>query len=310
MICVIALIVFGVLGIFSASHRIIAKEAFECVFRRLTLRKCETGLDKRLKAQITGKLMKGWPSLGRQIYKHFELISWMFLILLLVSIFFAGQGIYRFAVYGNCNGTDSNEFCIFDPLNTFGNDEPDICAAPGTDKDKELILTGDFSENPYLGNADAKVTVIEFGCYACPNTKAVVPVVEDILNEFGDEIKLVYVDFPLENHEFAFESAMAANCVWMNEPELYWDYHSQLFNRQDGLSLEILNQAAEDVDVNMEAFNTCMDEEQSKDIVYSDYQKGLDSNIYGTPTFFINEEPLVGVVTFKEFKKIIKSHLE
>jgi len=52
MICVVALIVFGILGIFSAKYRVIAKEAFDCVFRKITLRKCDSRLDSRLKSEI------------------------------------------------------------------------------------------------------------------------------------------------------------------------------------------------------------------------------------------------------------------
>ena len=68
MICFIAMIVFGILGIFSAKYRIIAKEAADCVFKRLTLRKCDSGLDKRLKNQISGKLAKKKPKLARFLY--------------------------------------------------------------------------------------------------------------------------------------------------------------------------------------------------------------------------------------------------
>lgn len=116
MICIIALIVCGILGIFSLKYRIIAKEAFDCVFKRLTFRKCTTGLDKRLKAQITGKLMSRSPKLGESLYQNFEIISWFFTILLVVSIAWSGYSMYNFILYGNCNGKDSTEFCIFNGL--------------------------------------------------------------------------------------------------------------------------------------------------------------------------------------------------
>ena len=116
MICVIALVVFGILGIFSATHRKVALEAFDCVFRRVTLRKCETGLDKRLKSQITGKLMIKRPKLARFTFRHFEAISWFFTILMVVSIIYSGLGIYNFAMYSNCNGEDSQEACVYDGL--------------------------------------------------------------------------------------------------------------------------------------------------------------------------------------------------
>lgn len=112
MICLIALFVFGVLSIFSVSRRTIAKEAFDCVFRRITLRPCTTGLDKRLKSQITGRLMRRSPRVAGRVYKHFELISWFFTILLITSLLFSGRGIYYLVRYGNCNGPQGG-ICIF-----------------------------------------------------------------------------------------------------------------------------------------------------------------------------------------------------
>ena len=124
MICLIALLVFGILGIFSATHRKIALEAFDCVFRRLTIRKCTSGLDKRLKSQITGKLMKKSPKIARFTYRNFELISWFFTIILILSLVYTGIGAYNFAMYGNCNGENSQKACIYQGLvNNFENHE-------------------------------------------------------------------------------------------------------------------------------------------------------------------------------------------
>jgi len=116
MICLIALLVFGVLGIFSAAHRKIALEAFECVFKRVTLRPCDSGLDKRLKSQITGKLVKRNLRLAKFIFRHFEAISWVFTILLIGSIIYSGISIYNLAVHGNCNGKNSQEACVYNEI--------------------------------------------------------------------------------------------------------------------------------------------------------------------------------------------------
>ena len=112
MICIIALVVFGILGIFSVRYRTIAKEAFDCVFRRMTFRPCTSGLDTRLKSQITGRLMKRSPRIAGQVYKHFELISWFFTILMIASLILSAQGIYFLVRYGNCNGQQGG-ICIF-----------------------------------------------------------------------------------------------------------------------------------------------------------------------------------------------------
>lgn len=141
MICIIALVVCGILGIFSLKYRIIAKEAFDCVFRRLTFRKCTSGLDARLKAQITGNLMKRSPKIATATYKHFEIISWFFTVLLIASLIWTGYGAYNFIVYGNCNGEDSTEFCVFNGL--AGHKEiVEQATSCGCINTQECILTG------------------------------------------------------------------------------------------------------------------------------------------------------------------------
>lgn len=53
MLCLAALVVFSILGIFSASYRPLAREAFNCVFRKMTLRSCNTGFDQKIKTKLT-----------------------------------------------------------------------------------------------------------------------------------------------------------------------------------------------------------------------------------------------------------------
>lgn len=112
MICLIVLIVAGILGIFSASQRKLAKEAFHCVFRQTTFRKCNSGMDVRIKSSLVAKLMRFSPNSAKVVYRHFGLLSWIFTILMVVSFIWSGFLVYNIVVYNNCNGPDPSEFCI------------------------------------------------------------------------------------------------------------------------------------------------------------------------------------------------------
>jgi hypothetical protein len=127
MICLIALVVFGILGIFSAAYRKVAREAFDCVFRRITLRKCETGLDQRIKSKMTSKL-SNIPRLARFFYRHFEAISWFFTILMIVSLIFSVQSVYNLAVHGTCDPNSPGECVISYKKAPCTNEN---CAQPG-----------------------------------------------------------------------------------------------------------------------------------------------------------------------------------
>ena len=128
MICIIAMIVFGIISIFSASYRPIAKESFDCVFRRVTLRKCQSGLDIKLKTKLVGKIMNKSPTLAKPVYKYFEMFSWLFVIITIVSLFFTGQAVYNLVVYDNCAGPNANpEDCIFVPDSIIVDCEDPLC---------------------------------------------------------------------------------------------------------------------------------------------------------------------------------------
>ncbi len=308
MICIIALIIFGILGIFSASQRKIAAEAFDCVFRKLTFRKCHTGLDVRLKGQVTGRLMKGSPKAGRFIYKHFETISWIFTILLIASIAYSAFSAYNYIVYGNCTG-EEDKFCIFDP-----HQSPEISGVNGQScqvsdyEDKEIYLVAptELSEH-YLGSPDAKVDFIEFGCYSCEYTRDAQETVEKILNEFGQDIKFYYFHFPLHGHEDSKNSAMATECA--REQGKFWEYHTLIFQDND-LSIPSLQARAQTIELNMTEFNTCLSTNSTWQKIREDIKMGGDSNLYGTPTFFINEETFVGPQKYSKLKKIIEKNLK
>lgn len=116
MPCLLAVVVFGIMGIFSATHRDIAREALDCVFKRIRFKPCESGLDKRLKSQVIGKLMKRSPRIAGFGFRYFEVISWVFTILMFGSMIWSGMSVYRFAMYGNCHGANSQEECDFNGL--------------------------------------------------------------------------------------------------------------------------------------------------------------------------------------------------
>ncbi|MFA5357560.1 MAG: hypothetical protein WC308_01415 [archaeon] len=120
MICLIALPIFGILAIFSAKYRAFFKEAADCVFRKATLRKCNTSFDKKMRVKISAKVSKANKPLGSFTFKHFEALSWLLTALMIISIIYSGYvaytGIYNWTTYGNCNGPNSNEVCAYNSI--------------------------------------------------------------------------------------------------------------------------------------------------------------------------------------------------
>lgn len=315
MICLIAMVVFGLLGIFSIKYRVIAKEAFDCVFKRITLRKCTTGLDKRLKSQITGKLMKKSPKTGKFIYKHFEIISWFFTILLIASLIQSGVSGYNFVKYGNCNGKQSDEFCIFDPLGARSENpllestQSGSCSVDGNVVDNDDLITPEIGQSASFGNKDSKLKIIEFGCYVCEYTKLAEDVYESVRNNFKDDIEFVFKHYPVHHHVGSFKAAIASECVRLQSVEKFWEYHKKIMDNHEPIKNKLLVDFAEDIEIDIEDFYTCLIENKTKTMINNDIYHGKKSNIYGTPTVFIGDEVIVGPKDYFEVSKIIKDKI-
>ena len=307
MICLVALLVFGVLAIFSASYRPLAKEAFDCVLRKVTFRKCKTNLDERLKSQLTGKLMVKSPKVASFTYKHFVIISWLFTILLIGSMAYSAYSVYNYTQYGNCYGPeDTGAFCPLTVLSgeTNSNFESDYTGP---------IIFPNADDDPFIGPEDAKVTIIEFGCYMCPYTKKAEPIVKELLNTYEGKIKFVFRDFPLQQHGETKLHAMAADCA--NDQGKFWEYHDELFAYQEECRNSTDHKAmvmsfAENINLDIPQFEACLDSNKYLSEIEKDIEDGKKAKIYGTPTFFINNRTIVGPKPIKAFKEIIDEELK
>ena len=110
VLCIVSLFVFGILGIFSAKYRGLAREAFRCTFNIVTLRPCEAGLDQKIKMGIVTRT-SAYPQLSGFIYRHYGTISSAFTIIFLASLLTAAYGLYNYLLYGSCD--PSGGACLF-----------------------------------------------------------------------------------------------------------------------------------------------------------------------------------------------------
>ena len=101
-LCLVALVVFSVMSIWSAKYRRLAKETFKCVTRTLTLSPCDMAFEQRVKARVTAKLLNLNPALARTFYQNFRIFAWAFTATFFVSLFLTARSFYNYAVYGSC----------------------------------------------------------------------------------------------------------------------------------------------------------------------------------------------------------------
>jgi len=305
MICLIALVVFGILGIFSATHRQYAKEAFDCVFRRMTLRKCQTGFDQRMKAKITGKLMNKNQRIAGFVFKHFELISWLFTLSLFLSIGYSAYSVYNLAVFGNCEG-QVYSFCAFNP-ETYGF----LFFPPNPESIKPMSFDGAKT----TGNPDSKLKILEVGCFSCPFTRQAYPLVKQLMQEYDGKIYFGFKHMPLPSHAYSMDYAEAAECA--SKQGKFWEFFDAAFTRPINCSEQTtqpdfrqeIQLIVKDLNIDLPVFNQCLESHESKQFIESQQKEAVNAGVYGTPTFFINGRVLVAPKSIDEFKTIIDEEL-
>jgi len=307
MICILALVVFGILGIFSATHRKIALEAFDCVFRRLTIRKCTSGLDRRLKSQITGKLMKKYPRVAKFTFKYFELISWVFTIILILSIVYTVIGGYNYYIYGNCNGPNEDSFCIFDPLG--GNskfsdiDSEEFCSLDPIEK-KDLTIKGiNLSSFPKFERW-AENDVVFIGCYACQYTRESYPSIKKLSER--DDVNFIFAHFPAKDNTQVISNIL--NCINEVNETKFIEFNDMIFRLDLSLlkNEEELLRIVESIGLNKEEISQCSYTQRIQNITQSQISELQSTGIYGTPTVFVNEKAVVGPKPYRVYKRLLK----
>lgn len=142
------------------------------------------------------------------------------------------------------------------------------------------------------GSAGAPATILVYGDYECPYTRALELEVMQLRRRHNDAFRYVYRYFPLrEIHPHAQMAAEAAEAVWaLAGPDAFWRMHDSLFADQYQLEPDDLEQRATGLGVDTRAYLKAMASHQFAARVERDVQSGIANGVEGTPSIFINGE--------------------
>jgi protein-disulfide isomerase len=146
----------------------------------------------------------------------------------------------------------------------------------------EFDLTG----RPSKGPDDAKVTVVEFSDFECPYCARAVGPVEEILKSYPDDVKVVFLHFPLSFHKQAMPAAIAAECA--HQQGAFWKMHDTMFANQGSLADAQYGKWAEELGLDGAKFEACSEDPTTKKKVEADMKMGEAAGVGGTPSFYIN----------------------
>jgi len=161
--------------------------------------------------------------------------------------------------------------------------------------------------HPSSGAASAPVTIIEFSDFQCPFCRAAESTLKQVRQKYGDQVKLVYMDFPLGFHQHAMDAARAARCA--ADQDKFWQFHDALFLDQKKLDSDNLKQTAAKIGLDGDKFNTCFTSDKHDAGIRKDVAEGNSLGVTGTPTFFINGRELAGAQPPPKFDEVIDEEL-
>lgn len=119
-------------------------------------------------------------------------------------------------------------------------------------------------------------------------------------------MKLVFKNFPLRNHKFAWPAAIAALAA--NKQGKFWELHDQLYENYNRLSDQKIREIAQQVGLDIEKFDKDMKDPELKAIVERDFQEGARAGVRGIPTIFVNGRQLRNR-SFQGFQAAIEKEL-
>ena len=189
----------------------------------------------------------------------------------------------------------------------------ELIAKLRTESDVKVLLEPprvkvDIGDAPFVGPKDAKVTLVEFSDYQCPFCKRVRPTIWKLTEDYKDNLRYVFMDFPLSFHQFAKKTHEAAHCA--GDQGKYFDYNKKIFDNQTNLTVTDLKKYAKEMGLNTSKFDKCLDKGEHAKDVEEQQERGMQIGVTGTPAYFINGIQISGAQPIASFKEIIDDELK
>lgn len=161
---------------------------------------------------------------------------------------------------------------------------------------------------PYLGNADADIVIVEFSDFACPYCKENQAAIKSIITKYGNQVKLIYRNLIL--HEDSAALSLASLCAGeqqKNGNSLFWPMHNKLFDLQGKISsTDDLIKIATSLGADEKTFSECLVNQKYLGVINSDMEAANTLGITGSPTWFVSNYQIDGLVTEEELESMIK----
>ncbi|HEX4771051.1 MAG TPA: thioredoxin domain-containing protein [Bryobacteraceae bacterium] len=161
---------------------------------------------------------------------------------------------------------------------------------------------------PSAGPANAPITVVEFSDFQCPYCAQAIPEIESLQKLYPQQMRLVFKQYPLDNHPNAGIAAAAALAA--QKQGKFWQMHDALFANRTDLSRPNLIALAKQNGLDVKRFEQDMDSDAVRESIARDTQDGDKAGVEGTPTIFINGQKFNGAIEVAALRPIFDETLK
>lgn len=231
-----------------------------------------------------------------------------------------GQQTQKFLV----SNDDKALFFITDPIDVSLNAEQ-IQAEVAKKEAEELAEAAKRSQElaamvagqPFRGNPEAAITIVEYSDFQCPYCARGAATVDQVLEKYPNDVKVVFQHFPLDFHKWAKPAAVAAHCAGVQNGDAFWSLHDSYFKDQKALTPEnVLAKSKEylaESSIDMGQWAICAENTESSE--YKEAVAAVDAamaagkkfGVSGTPGFFVNGRFLNGAQPLAAFEPLIEA---
>ena len=197
----------------------------------------------------------------------------------------------------------------------------------------KMQLTG---KEPMKGGKDALVTIVEFSDFECPFCARVEPTIKQVMDTYGKDVRVVWMNNPLPFHPAAMPAAIASHEAYLQKGDKgFWKMHEELFKATGGysacaqeqraaqqaqkpftkncqelkLSNATIEKAAKAAGINVAKVKAAIAGNTHKAVIEQQQAAGRKLGAGGTPAFFINGRFLSGAQPFPAFKNLIDQEM-
>lgn len=221
-----------------------------------------------------------------------------------VALFvFAMLGVFVWRVFFYARQIQSHQLSLDDlQLSHAVSTMSHLASQPVSDGDVDVAI----ANRPSLGSSQAPLTIVEFADFGCPYSRESSYTLRTLAAKYPDKVRFIYRDFPLtEIHPYAQLAAEAAACAGAQGK--FWEYHDKLYQNQDAFSDGVFDVFAQQVNLRMPQFRSCMSSHMYAQQIAQDYKDGLAAGVRGTPTFFIQGARVAGAIPQSILEQVIQS---